>query len=261
MNVIHSVSSIKKEGFVMMKTYEEQWEIRTCDCDMFSLWRPGAVMQAMQDIAGAHSSRLGAGIREMNEQGIAWVLSRGHVDINEMPVCGDKIYIETFPLPARHLFIPRVHVFRNAQRQEIGHAYCLWVVLDKQSRKMVKSSFVNERMPDNRDLVNPAGVAKTVHPLEGNCTQRVIEPPFTDFDLIGHVNNTRYLDWCYNVMGYPLLKEYCISSFDINYDHEICPGERIDTTMCIRDRQFTFTGSADAQPRFAIGGTLKARNK
>lgn len=86
------------------------------------------------------------------------------VDMKEMPMRGDKIYIETFPLPARHLFIPRVHIFRNAQRQEIGHAYCLWVVLDKESRKIIKSSFVDARILDNHDLVNPAGTATTVHP-------------------------------------------------------------------------------------------------
>lgn len=43
----------------------------------FSFWRSSAVMQAMQDIAGAHSNRLGAGIRDMNEQEIAWILFRG----------------------------------------------------------------------------------------------------------------------------------------------------------------------------------------
>ena len=34
------------------KTYAEQTLIRTCDCDGSGCWRPSAMMELMQEVAG-----------------------------------------------------------------------------------------------------------------------------------------------------------------------------------------------------------------
>jgi len=244
-----------------MKTYEEKCEIRTCDCDMLSSWKPSAIMRAMQDTASTHSSLLGAGIPEMNKQGIAWVLSRGRVEMKALPKCSDIVSIETYPLPTRHMFIPRVHVFRNQQGEELGHAYCLWVVLNIESRKIIHSTFVEERMPDNHDLSSPTGMPKTVQTLPVPGQTSKIVPMFTDCDFLGHVNNTRYLDWCCDALGYDILKDRYIADFDINFEHEIHLGETVETKLALRNGNFTFIGSSEARRCFSIGGSLRSRTK
>ena len=49
----------------MMKTYEEQIRMLTRDCDVNGQWRISAILEAMQEAAGAHSFLLGCGRDEL----------------------------------------------------------------------------------------------------------------------------------------------------------------------------------------------------
>ena len=60
----------------MMKTYDETIVLRTRDCDMNGKWRVSAILEAMQEAAGAHSMLLGCGRDELLKQHTVWVLSR-----------------------------------------------------------------------------------------------------------------------------------------------------------------------------------------
>ena len=39
-----------------------------------------------------------------------------------------------------------------------------------------------------------------------------------NFDLNGHVNNAKYMDWCWNALGVEALTGRCIAVFDVEYD-------------------------------------------
>ena len=43
----------------LQKTYREETLLLSRDCDMGGLWRPSAILTAMQETAGAHSHALG----------------------------------------------------------------------------------------------------------------------------------------------------------------------------------------------------------
>lgn len=242
-----------------MDIYEGKWEITLSECDMFGMWRPSAVMMAMQETAASHSEALGVGFKDMTERGIAWVLSRASVQMERVPQKGEIILIQTYPLPARHLFWPRLHVFFNDEGKEIGKAYCLWVVMDTRTRRIVKNLYVQEHMPNNHQTKNSMRLPVTVRQLESENTENWFSPCFTDIDYLGHVNNTRYLDWCCNAMGHDVLKDSFISGFDINYDAETLPSDKLLTRLCVEKDRFSFIGWDEDKQHFAIGGFLKPR--
>ena len=57
----------------MYKTYETSFILRSCDCDVNGCWRPGAILEALQEAAGAHSELLGCGRDELLRQNAVWV--------------------------------------------------------------------------------------------------------------------------------------------------------------------------------------------
>ena len=83
----------------MMKTYEETFPILTSNCDMKGTWRLSAVLESMQEAAGAHSLLLGCGREELLKKNIVWVLSRSELHMNRYPRAGEKITLHTFPMP------------------------------------------------------------------------------------------------------------------------------------------------------------------
>ena len=244
----------------MQKVYVEKMMLRACDCDMLGVWRPGAVLTAMQETAGTHSALLDLPRDKMDRMGVAWVLSRVKVEFDRMPKMGEEITIETYPTPGRHMFFPRSHVFRDANGEKIGAANSLWVIIDIESRKIGKGEGITEKLPDNSDMEMALGMPMTVRALGGEAVKGEIAPAFTDIDVNMHVNNTKYVDWCCNALGIEEMKESWVRAFDVNYEAEVLPGAQVATEMTREGNKFAYCGFIDGKRHFAIGGVLESRN-
>ena len=243
----------------MLKIYQEEMFLRTSMCDALGAWRPDAILECMQETAGAHSALLGLGRDVMDRMGVCWILSRVKVEMHRVPHALEKITVETWPMPTRHLFFPRSHVFCDEKGDVIGCANSLWMVMDLESRRVVKNDFVAAHMPDTSDFKSAAGIPATVRALAGEKETSQYSPVFTDFDLNRHVNNTKYMAWCLNALGAERLEKQCVQTFDVNYDAEILPGTQVQLELCEMDGAFSFLGFADEKQRFAVSGRLVQR--
>ena len=244
----------------MNGNYIETMALRTCHCDMHGDWRPSAILEAMQETANAHCEQLGLSREATDALGVAWVLSRCHVALKRLPQRGETISVETYPQATRHLFYPRVNVFRDGEGREIGGAGSLWVLLDLRARRITDSEAVKSRLPDNRDRDIGPRVSAAVRPLEAGAVRGECIPSYTDFDINGHANNTRYLDWCCNALGFETMAEAQLLDFEISYESEILPGARIRTELARQGERFAFFGYAGDRRCFGIGGTLSPRS-
>ena len=243
----------------MLKTYKEELVLRTCDCDMCAAWRPGHMLVAMQEIAGMHSELLGVGRNALLNQGLAWVLTRMEAEVDRYPVIGERISVETFPMPVKRWLFPRYFVFRDHEDREIARAASLWVLFDLETRHMTKRDSVLALMPDNSDLPAPLGLPAPVTQVSGTLTEQDFMPRYTDMDCNHHVNNTRYMDWACDALGVPTLTDYEVARFTLNYDMEVKPGEMIHTELRRLDRDFSYSGFHEGERRFDVGGVLRAR--
>lgn len=242
------------------KNYIETFTLRTCDCDMRGAWRPSAILEAMQETAIAHCDKLNLGRNVTDSLGVAWVLSRSRVALERLPHIGEAVSVETYPLPLKHLFYPRMNTFRGADGEVIGHAHSLWVLIDLSTRRIVSNETIVSRLPDNSDLAAPIPGPATVRALPGEAEAHEVAPRFTDFDINGHVNNTKYLDWCLNALGLETMRAWELRQFDVNYEAEILPDAAVVRTELTRaGERFACLGSADGKRSFAVGGTLSPR--
>ncbi len=244
----------------MQKSYIETSELRTCQCDLSGEWRPSAILETLQETATTHSNMLGVGRADTLRAGLVWVLSRLRVEMKRLPVIGESVSVETWPTPQRHLFFPRASVIRGPQGEEIGAAMSLWVLMDVETRRIAGNADIAARMPDNTDRPMPLGMPATIRMPEGGAERSVIEPQYADLDLNGHVNNTKYLDWCCNALGIDALRRGRLLRFGVSYEAEIRPGSRVETSLARRDGAFTFCGELEGRRSFAVAGELAPRN-
>lgn len=243
----------------MEHVYRETIDLRAADCDMCGAWRPDAILTCMQETAGEHSARFGLDRKAMDALGICWVLSRVKVDMKRTPRCYEKITVETYPLPQRHLFFPRVHVFFDQQGEEVGAASALWVLMDMGARRITACDDVSARLPRVQGLYNPVGMPGTVRMPETEAETGCITPRFSDLDLNRHVNNTRYMTWCQDALGIACMTDREIASFQINYDAEVLPGTQVESRLVRSENGFFFAGCDGDRQLFAIEGALRAR--
>jgi len=242
-----------------MKTYQETFTLRTCDCDFQGTWRSSAILTAMQEAAGAHSEMLGCGRDALLEKRIVWVSSRCEVRMDHYPRVGDKVTVETFPMPNRRWFFPRYYIFRGGEGERLGCAVTLWVLLNVDDRKMVPPGDVAALIPDNTDLTPPLGLPGTVEAVEGEETILRRMPRYFDLDVHQHVNNTRYADWACDALGVDLMREYCLETMRVNYDAEVRPDQEIQLRVSRRGLAYRVAGYHEEKMHFELGGTLRKR--
>ena len=241
----------------MMKTYTETFTLLSRDCDLKGTWRLSAVLEAMQEAAGSHSLLLGCGREELLKKNIVWVLSRSELHMDRYPGIGEKITLHTFPMPNRICFFPRYYIFTDEHGEMIGKAGTLWLLLDIETRKMLPPGDIARLIPDNRDLTVPMNLPATVGNLQGEEFISEYMPVYTDLDVNGHVNNTRYADWLCNTLGIDLMTRNEPETVIFNYNHEILPGQRVRLRRIMHDRQYRLTGFVDDSIAFEIGGVLR----
>ena len=242
----------------MLKTYSQKFRIASYQTDLSARMKPSAILEIMQEMAGAHAEMLDVGRARLLPMNLAWVLTRVEVRMERYPVSGEIITVETFPMPNRRVFFPRYFIFKDADGRQIGCAGTLWVVLDITTRKMGNPAEIAAMMPDNRDLTAPMGMPATVEEISGESTEAFRLPVYTDLDVNGHVNNTRYLDWCCNALGIDMMRSHAMTCFCVNYNQEILPGQEVRTVLHHSDGRFSFSGFEGELRHFDVGGTLES---
>ncbi len=243
----------------MYKTYQEEFLLRTCDCDFTGSWRPSAVMQTMQELAGVHSELLGCGRSALIRRHIAWVLTRCEIHMEKYPEVGQRVTAETFPTANRRWFFPRYYFFRDEGGNNLGCAATLWVLLDLDSRHMLPPGDVARILPDNADLPVPIGLPATVDAVSGKEQLSWRRPQYFDLDVNGHVNNTRYADWACDALGVETMRKNCLETLIVNYDSEVLPDQEITLHTAVDGQQYRVAGYFEDKLHFEIGGRLKER--
>ena len=241
------------------KIYCEEELLLSRDCDLGGLWRPSAILTAMQEVAGAHSHILGCGRETLVEQGIVWVLTRCEVRMDREARMGETVSIETFPMPLRRWFFPRYFVFRDAAGAALGAASTLWVLFDLEKRCMVAPGEVAKAIPDNSDLTPPLGVPGPVPRLTGGTLESARTPVYSELDVNGHVNNARYADWLCDALGLEVMREYRVKTMRLSYAAEIRPGQAMELRLTRDGLAYHLTGAHEGKTHFEIGGELEKR--
>ena len=243
----------------MMNTYDETFTLRPRDCDLNDAWRPSAILETMQDVAGTHSMLLGCGRDELVKQNIVWVLSRSELHMDRYPKSGEQITVHTFPTPTRICFFPRYYIFTDSHGEMVGKAGTLWLLLDLTTRRMLPPGDVGKLIPDNKDLSVPMNLPATVGNLQGEEFVSEHHPVYTDLDVNGHVNNTRYADWLCNALGIDMMTEYEPERIILNYNHEVLPGHAVTLRRILKGNEYRLSGIVNDSTAFEIGGSLRKR--
>ena len=241
------------------KTYCEKTLLLSRDCDLGCLWRPSAILTAMQETAGMHSHILGCGRETLVQKGVVWVLTRCEVQMEKEARMGSRLSIETFPMPLRRWFFPRYFVFRDEEGAQVGAAGTLWVLFDLEKRCMVAPGDVAGAIPDNSDLTPPLGVPGPVPRLTGETAASARTPVYSELDVNGHVNNARYADWLCDALGLEVMREYRVKTMRLSYAAEIRPGQAMELRLTRDGLAYHLTGAHEGKTHFEIGGELEKR--
>lgn len=241
----------------MKKTHSETLTIRPSECDLYGRMRLDALFLSMQEVGERHACELGVGHDAMMERGLFFALSRIHVRVMKPPVCGQTVTHTTWPGESNRFFCPRYHVFTAEDGTALAAAGALWVMLDYERRSIVSPLKVDLQFPDTRDLPAPVALPSRLPALPADVRTQTRTPVYCDYDINGHVNNTKYIAWLTDTLGRDALSHAYIGDLVAGYEKEIRADDPLRESLSLSGGAFTYcVASQSGEKHFVAGGTL-----
>ena len=237
--------------------WEQPHTLRTEDVDAGACWRPSAIFRAMQEAAGAQCEVNGLGVRAMQAQHLAWVLNRAHLRMQRLPRLEETVTVRTWPKPHQHFFFPRYYQFW-VEGEAIGAAAMLYVQLDTLTRRMAKP-WLGDNDELTCELPPPLPTPGSIPQLTASIETFTREARYSDLDINGHVNNTRYLDWFCDCFPAGHHAAFALCDVLIHYNREIVAGESVALSLQTQGDQSVLRGTCEGTPCFALSGRWSAR--
>lgn len=220
-----------------MIRYIENITIPCYDTDAFWRLKPASFMNFAQEAAGRHAVYLGFGYDDLIKSNTAWILSRVHVEFIDTPKWREDITLTTWHKGLNRLFFLRDFILTDGQGRERVKATTSWLVLNLQTRRLVRDPKLIEE-----GTVCPDNVIET--PADKVVMPKDIEPEFvmehkvaySDIDTNGHTNNAMYMQWAMDALDYELASSRPVKEFTINFNHETKAGETVSIYRTIVEK-------------------------
>lgn len=211
-----------------MNIFTKEFTISSYDLNPKGQARLTSMANFFQEVAYHHASELGLGYDDMKSRKTTWVLSRMRIHMKRYPVWNERIKLETWPSGAERLFALRDFRVLDSKGETIGMASTAWLILDIDTHRLIRPK---EMMEQFKMIVQDVqmfekSLDKIVVPGETSQLKRH-EVEYSDLDIVGHVNNVRYMEWCVDAASSADNAEMEIREFEINFNHEALFGESI----------------------------------
>ena len=220
-----------------MIRYTEKLTIPCYDTDASWRMKPASFMNFAQEAAGRHAVYLGFGYDDLIKTNTAWILSRVHVEFPDTPKWREDITLTTWHKGLNRLFFLRDFILTDGQGRERVKATTSWLVLNLETRRLVRDPGLMEDGTVCADNVIETPADKVVMP-KGVEPEFVMEHRvgYSDIDTNGHTNNAMYMQWAMDAVDYELVSHRPVKEFTINFNHETKAGETVSIYKAVVEK-------------------------
>lgn len=206
-------------------SHQENYYLETSLVDKNLNLKLSSLFLLFQDIAGKHAEELGIGKASTTDVGLKWIITRYRIDFNKLPKYGETIKLVTYPGKRNPFFFFRHFYMEDLEGNLLLKASSVWVVLDAKTNK-VKTNPFSVEVPEEfleDELPNPDKILEDATTLVSTR-----EVTYSDIDLNGHLNNTRYIEFIQDIHDSEFYKNHEIKTLTINYSQEIKEGNTVN---------------------------------
>lgn len=189
------------------------------------------ILAMMEDVAGLHSSTVGAGLMDIEKSGMAWVLLNWHVKVLKRPLYKETVECHTWARGADRLYALRDFELYNEAGELLAIGTSRWIVMNLEKRRPIRidGEAIQAYHPElekhvfEEDIRDITAVANTDYTMEYVVQRR-------DMDINGHVHNLSYLDGAYEVIPMESYRTKEYNEIQISYKKEIREGDQVQAS-------------------------------
>lgn len=237
------------------KHYKE-WEIYFPMCYPNTFLKLNEMANFFQITASEHANLGGVGFKDLQEYNQSWVLSRMRIEIDEMPGWLNKIEVNTWVEELRGAKSTRDFTIERDGKKLVGVS-SLWAIFNTKTRRPDLLQIDTTHIDRFKEL-HATEIPHQIIDLTPEATEKfdyVVQ--FSDIDIVNHVNNTKYLEWCLNHIDIDLVLKNQIKALNLNFIREISLGDLVSIEKVILDQKILFKIVKEDKVCFACEFELK----
>ncbi len=241
----------------MNSIYTEERFIRAYEIDFKNELKLNAVFNIMQEAASTHAESMGLGFDDLKKNDLAWVLSWASIRLEKTAVFGDKILVTTWPKTKHKLFSIRDFRISDAQDNTIALATTAWLLINPRTKKITSLTELPENISYQSHMSAIDTYPEKISIGDGKnlVYSKIIR--YTDIDINGHVNNTKYIELLLDCFPLDKFRTERIYEATIRFSSESFEGDTIHvySSPSLESAQLTIEGVHDSsrQQSFIAG--------
>ena len=228
--------------------YSHKWEINFTQCAPNGYLKYVDLCNLLQLTAAEHSILGGLSFNDMQEHHQAWVLSRIRIEIDLLPKWQDKVVVKTWiELLEGNKSIRNIEMYLDGKK--IVGATTYWAVLNTKLRKSEPLALPHEHFEKFAEDKATSQSFMRINVLQE--TEKIAERTvvLSDLDIVNHVNNTKYLEWCLDTLEPKTILKQEIKTLEMNFLRELNWNDKVELHS---DHNGFFTVTKDEKVCFAL---------
>lgn len=200
--------------------HHKNWEVYFSQCYPNGAIKFPELANILQLTAAEHADLGGVGFDDLSTYDQSWVMNRMRIEIGTLPYFSQEIEVKTW--------IEELKGFKSTRNFEVSRdgkkllgISSLWAIFNMKRRRpdtlQFDTSYV-EQYPE----VHATQLANQRIDLNFEVSENyehIVQ--FSDLDIVNHVNNTKYLEWCINYIDPALILENKVKAIDLNFIKEL----------------------------------------
>jgi acyl-ACP thioesterase len=236
--------------------FSKDWEINFTQCLPNGFLKYTDLCNILQLTAAAHSEVGGISFSDMQEFNQAWVLSRMRVEITELPKWKDTVTVKTWINTLENSRSVRALELYVKGKKMVG-CETFWAVFNTKIRRPEALALPFEHFELYPEVKATHNTFSKIN--LGNETKMVFEKrvALSDLDIVNHVNNVKYLEWCLDFVDVKLILNQKIESFEMNFMKELSLKDKVILHENVNNKSTTFSITKEDKTCFALQLNLK----
>ncbi|RMF24087.1 MAG: hypothetical protein D6765_12200 [Bacteroidetes bacterium] len=213
--------------------WEGWFEIRTSEIGYGKALTLPALVQLMDEGAMQNVLELGLSVWDLEPLAVSWVCLRKHLEVQRLPLLGEKLRILTYPAGFEPPYTFRDYRAFDEQGTCIAWASSAWTLLNTRTRRLAPlpdfiRALEKDMPPPQHRLPRPPKRKPPTFPLTPTRSFRI---GWFDLDFNSHLNNVHYLRMVLEAFDADFLRTHRLESLDLTYKLEGEWGEVISSEV------------------------------
>lgn len=209
--------------------WEYQFKVRSFDVDQNKRLKITSLSEYLQEVAGDHANSKGFGYKQVIGKSMVWIISGIRIEINRLPAWEEEVTIKTWVVENNRFISRRDFQWLDNKGNVILNASTNWILYSTEKRRPQLVDSMNFDV-----FMHPGKYAtsKSIQNIKANfddseMTEYVVRN--SDLDMVGHMNNTKYIQTFLDSYPIHFIKQNRITSLDINFKVEALHGETLES--------------------------------